>query len=155
MPVKNEIAKVSMRGTVDDTGALNTYVEKTIDTNLSFNGQHAFIVTGILFRHDGVLNGNRNVDITLAYETQNAAPQPSDPSFIFGASWASAQLTSGSVAYNNAQYQDIDHFPIAVQSIFLGLKTANMGAATTAHVKLYGYHMKISQADFFRLAQSR
>lgn len=155
MPVKQELIKTSLRGKVVESAA-NTYTEATIDTNLSIRGDHIFLVTGIWWSHDGnPIAAGDGIDIQLCYAPQTGGLWTSDPDWFAGYSRYLQFVTSGAAMLEKTAYQQIDNYPIAVGSLYLGVVGTSLGAAVTAAVKIEGYHVKVNTTEYFRLAQSR
>lgn len=155
MPSKQELAKTSLRGSVTESAA-NTFTQVTVDTNLGIRGSDIFVMTGIWFETNANLsaNGDQFV-IQLAYSTQSAIIQVDDADWLVGAKWAIEFTTSGGSVWDQVKYVSIDHFPIAVQNLFLGVQGTSLGSAARGSFKIEGYHVKVSTTEFFRLAQSR
>lgn len=155
MAVKQELIKTSLRGSVTESGA-NTFTEQGIDTNLSIRGDHVYIVTAICWKHNAAFEGDGDgVNLHLAYASQSDIIGPSDPDFLFGVNQRVDIVTSGGYGMHRVLYENIDHFPIAVPQLYIGVKGASLGAAVLAEVKLTGYHVRVNTTEFFRLAQSR
>jgi hypothetical protein len=155
MPLKSELAKTSIRGSVVESAA-NTFTEAQIDTNLAVTGQHLFICTGVFFQSNAAFVGSQTMGLQLTYSSQTDLIGLNDSDWLFGCSWSGGLAgAAGLSVYENTVYQQIDHFPIATSSLYFGGKGAALGFGTTNSVKLIGYHTKVAAADFFRLVQSR
>lgn len=155
MPTRAETVKTSLRGLTTESAA-NTFTESTIDTNLAIRGDHIFVITGIWF--NGVANLTAATDaleIQVTYATQSDIIEINDPDWLLGAKWLMTLTTSGGSVYQPMLYYQIDHFPIAVAQLHLGVKGTSLAAAGSGGVKIEGYHQKVSTTEYFRLAQSR
>jgi hypothetical protein len=155
MPLKSELAKTSIRGSVVES-ASNTFTEAQIDTNLAVTGQHLFICTGVFFKTNAALVGSQLIDLQLTYSSQTSMIGLNDSDWLFGQSWqAGLAGAAGLAVWENQVYHKIDHFPIATSSLYFGAAGVGLAFASTNSVKLIGYHTKVAAADFFRLVQSR
>jgi len=155
MPVRNELIKTSLRGAVTETAA-NTYTEVQVDTNLAIRGDHVFIISGIWFLAAGSLAGAADmIQCQIAYASQTGIISVNDPDWLCGWRWRMELTTSGSTVWEPMRYIPINHFPIAVSGLYLGIQGASLGAAATIAAKIEGYHQKVNTQEYFRLAQSR
>lgn len=155
MAIRGELIKTSLRGTVTETAA-NTFTEAQIDTNLSIRGDHVFIVTGVWLYASATLGGAGDTfSIQVCYASQAGNITPDDPDWLFGASWQMAMVTSGAGVWLRTMYTPVEHFPIAVPQLYLGVGGSSLATAAKGSIKIEGYHSKVNTTEFFRLAQSR
>lgn len=155
MPLRNDLIKTSLRATVTESAA-NTFTEQQIDTNLSIRGDHIFIVTGVFWQHNAVLNGTGDqIAMQLTYATQSGLITASDNDFLFGIHQAHEVATQGAATYLKSIWMPMDEFPVAVTALFLGVQGVSLASAVQASVKIHGYHVKVNTTEYFRLAQSR
>lgn len=152
---KAELTKVSLRANVIESAA-NTFTETSFSTNLAVRGDHLFIITAMAYDISADLNSNaEEIRLQVTYATQSAIIRPDDPDYLFGIGFRAQVVTSGAGIWQRTNYQPVNHFPIAVPTLYLGVKGSGLAAATQIGVKLEGYHQKVSTTDYFRLAQSR
>lgn len=155
MPTKAELSKFAIRGRVTESAAA-TFTEAQVNTNLSIEGDHLFIVTGLWLAHNGELDANdEQVQIQLCYASQSALIGPSNPDWIVGMNQFMTRATSGTQVYERQRYESVDYFPIAEPQLFLGVAGTGTASAITAEMKMEGYLAKVSTSEYFRITRLR
>lgn len=155
MPLKSELAKFAIRGSVTESAA-NTFTEAMVNTNLSPEGNLIFIATGLWTHTDAILDGNsEGVEMQLCYAPQSAIIYPNDGDWIFGRKIRVTVATQGAHSWERLVYQNINMFPIAQEALYWGTAGDSLAAATTARFKLEGFLMKVATTEYFRISRVR
>lgn len=150
---KQEIAKLSIRASLTESAA-NTFTELAVQTNLAATGEMLFVATGLwMFLNGTVVAAADLAEMQMTYSTQSAIILPGDPDWFAGRSIHAMGIAVNT--YERVTYVDINNFPIATPTIYLGVQGTSQGGSLNCAFKLEGYLQKVNVTDFFRIANLR
>lgn len=157
MPLKAELQKFSIRGSVVESAA-NTFTSAQVDLNLSLLGSHVFMATALQITHNAALTGaGDQLDVQLTYTTQTGIVDANDADFFWGLRNIVALTTSGAFIRDQSPrfVWTGGGFPIGVQNLQLAVQGTNLGTAVTVGLKLEGYLQRVTTSEFYRITQQR
>ncbi len=133
-------------------GSADAYAEQVINTNIQQEGRLVYVVTDAVVEVSAQ-GTNDTIEIALCRQTKSSLPYINDPDVLSKFVWMSALTTSGATELTRLQHRSFaEPIPIAVPQLFFQLDSSGAAGALTAYLMLRYYTERVTEAQFFRIA---